>query len=95
MAIMPLIPMTSHARKRAQQRGISPAAINLALQFGSTTYVGGGCTSHRVDRRSLRKIRNFHGRAVGQLEDKIKNLEVVTDDSSVVTVLHRVKRRHQ
>lgn len=88
------IDLSLHAQKRSQQRGVSLAAIELVVRFGTRVPAGGGCNAHRIDKRALRKISRYHGGLNGQMQDKMKNLEVVTGtDGTVLTTLHRTKRR--
>ena len=44
--------LTSHARARMQQRGISPAALELLLEYGREAHDHRGCRIVRFDKRS-------------------------------------------
>ncbi len=86
-------PLTEHARTRMQQRGISPAALELLLDFGRETHDHRGCRIVRFDKRSRHHVL----RAIGpdryrEVERYLDAYAVVAADDAVVTVGHRVAR---
>ena len=48
-----LLEPTRHGNLRCAQRGISPTAINAAVDWGLKRKVGDGCTAYFVGRRSV------------------------------------------
>jgi hypothetical protein len=83
--------LSTHARVRMQQRGISPEALELLLELGETMPAPGGGqvvflerAHHREVSRRARRIRD---------RDRVKRLYAVTDELGiVVTVGHRYRR---
>ena len=58
-----LAPLTTHARVRMQQRGISPAVLDVLLEYGREAHDDRGCRIVRFDKRSRRRA----ARALGEL----------------------------
>lgn len=87
-------PLTVHARARMQQRGISPTAIELLLDFGRETHDHRGCRIVHFDKRSRRRVQRALGpERYRQLERYFNAYAVVAADDAIVTVGHRLHRR--
>jgi len=85
-------PLTAHARARMQQRGISPVALELLLDFGRETHDHRGCRIVRFDKRSRRRVMRALGpERYRQLERSFNAYAVVAADDAVVTVGQRLK----
>jgi hypothetical protein len=85
------VSLTTHARVRMQQRGISPEALELLFELGEIAPAPGG--------RQLLFLQRAHRKELGQRakrireRDRLKRLYAVTDEhGSVVTVGHRYRR---
>lgn len=86
-------PVTSHARARMQQRGISPVALELLLEYGREAHDHRGCRIVRFDKRSRHYVLRALGRErFRQLERHLDAYAVIAADDAVVTVGHRVAR---
>src|SRR6185437_11357268 len=84
-------PLTEHARARMQQRGISPAALELLLDYGHEQHDHRGCRIVRFDKRSRRRVLREIGRdAFRRVERWLDAYAVVAEDDAVVTVGHRL-----
>ena len=84
-------PLTEHARARMQQRGISPAALELLLDYGREQHDHRGCRIVRFDKRSRRRVLQEIGPdAFRRVERWLDAYAVVAEDDAVVTVGHRV-----
>lgn len=82
-------PLTEHARTRMQQRGITPAALELLLDFGRETHDHRGCRIVRFDKRSRhRALRMLGPERYRKLERYFNAYAVVAEDDAVVTVGH-------
>jgi uncharacterized protein DUF4258 len=85
-------PLTTHARTRMQQRGISPTALELLLDFGRETHDHRGCRIVRFDKRSRRRALRVLGRErYRRLERCFNAYAVVAADDAVLTVGHRYR----
>lgn len=86
------IPVTKHAADRIQQRGIPMAAVDLAINFGREVPAGGGATAHRLDAKGLKKARAYCGGSLGQLEDRVRGIEVILGrNGQLITAQHITK----
>jgi len=86
-------PLTEHARARMQQRGISPAALDLLLDYGREAHDHRGCRIVRFDKRSRRRVmRELGNELFRRFERYFDAYAVVAEDDAVVTVGHRVGR---
>ena len=75
--------LTSHARTRAQQRGISPEDLDVILESGTTMRPGLHVLRDRDAEREIRSCK----RRIQQLE-RLRRAAVVQDGGDVVTVYH-------
>ena len=83
--------ISTHARVRMQQRGISPQALELLLDLGSTAPAPGGRQVVFVERAERKELGRRAKRIPGR--DRLKRLYAVTDaHGTVVTVGHRYRR---
>lgn len=79
--------LSDHARKRAQQRGISANSVANHLIFGKCFNAGNGRLAYHIGARNIKAASR-----VGIYIDDLKNTAiVVSDDTHVVTIEH-VKR---
>jgi hypothetical protein len=77
---------THHAVVRMQQRSIPPAVVELLLDFGTATPVGGGACSYRFTKDSWAEAKAALGAAAVAFE-RYRNAYVVeSSDGAVVTV---------
>jgi hypothetical protein len=85
------VSLSTHARVRMQQRGISSEALELLLDLGRTVRAPGG--QHLVFiEHSRRKELGDRGKRIRE-RDRLKRLYAITDDQgAVVTVGHRFRR---
>ena len=85
------VSLSTHARVRMQQRGISPEALEILLELGDTSPAPGGgqvIYLERADRQELGR----RGKRIRE-RDRLKRLYAVTDESgTIVTVGHRYRR---
>jgi hypothetical protein len=85
--------LTNHARARMQQRGISPAALELLLEYGREAHDHRGCRIVRFDKRSrLRVLRELGPERFRRVERHLGAYAIIAADDAVVTVGHRVGR---
>jgi len=85
-----LAPLTTHARVRMQQRGISPAALDALLAYGREAHDHRGCRIVRFDKRSRRRAARELGRDLfRRIERHLGAYAVIGPDDAVVTVGHR------
>jgi hypothetical protein len=86
-------PLTTHARARMQQRGITPAALELLLDYGREAHDHRGCRIVRFDKRSRRHVRDDLGpERFRRVERYLDAYAVIAADDAVVTVGHRLGR---
>jgi hypothetical protein len=85
-----LDPLTAHARARMQQRGISPAALDVLLEYGREVHDHRGCRIVRFDKRSRRRAaRELGVDHFRRIERHLGAYAVIGPDDAVVTVGHR------
>ena len=83
-------PVTAHARVRMQQRGISPAALDVLLDYGREVHDHRGCRIVRFDKRSRRRAaRELRADLFRRIERHLGAYAVIGPDDAVVTVGHR------
>jgi hypothetical protein len=83
---------TEHARARMQQRGISPAAIELLLSYGRSAHDHRGCEVVYFDKPARARLAKHHPAAAREAERFIRTYAVLGADGVVVTVGHRYRR---
>lgn len=81
--------LSQHARKRAQQRGISEACVPLILGYGEAEHDGQGGVRYLMTQRALDKLMRVTG-STSALE-ALRGVYVVlsADGTTVLTVSHR------
>jgi hypothetical protein len=83
--------LSTQARVRMQQRGISPEALDLLFDIGHVATAPGGRQIVFVERAQRKEL----GRRAKRIRerDRLKRLYAVTDEhGTVVTVGHRYRR---
>lgn len=84
--------ITRHAAVRMQQRAISQEAIDLLLDFGTSTR-SRGADSIYFDQAARRRAANALDRATLRRSERYLNLfAVVSDDGSIITAAWRTRR---
>ena len=84
--------LTKHAQARSHQRAIPELLIDLLLQFGATQKSGGGTFKVFFDKAARRRLQAYAGPLAGLLGEHLDVYAVVSADSSIVTVGHRIER---
>ncbi len=85
------VSLTTHARVRMQQRGISPAALGLLLHIDHRTSAPSGRRIVFVIRTQQTEA-GRRGKCIRE-RDRLKQLYAITDEQgTVVTVGHRYQR---
>ena len=85
-----LAPLTTHARVRMQQRGISPAVLDVLLAYGREAHDHRGCRIVQFDKRSRRRAaRELGSELFRRIERHLGAYAVIGPDDAVVTVGHR------
>ncbi len=83
---------TEHARARMQQRGISPAAIELLLSYGRSSHDHRGCEVVYFDKPARKRLAQHDPAAAREAERFSRTYAVLGSDGVVVTVGHRYRR---
>ena len=86
------LPLTRHAFARIQQRAISTEAIELLLDFGTSTRCRGAASfffDHLARRRLAEELDDTKLR---RAERYLNAYAVVADDGSVITAARRCRR---
>ena len=85
------VSLSTHARVRMQQRGISPEALEILLELGQVSPAPGGRQVLYLDRAHRKELLR-RGKRIRE-RDRLKRLYAITDDhGTVVTVGHRYRR---
>ena len=85
--------LTTHAKQRMQQRGISRETVDYVLTYGRVSHDHHGGRVIWLDKRSKAQIGKAEGWRVVRELDKHLNAFVVMDSNGlVVTVGHRYRR---
>ena len=85
------VSLSTHARVRMQQRGISPEGLEILLELGQVSPAPGGRQIVFLERAQRQEL----GRRSKRIRerDRLKRLYAVTDEhGTVVTVGHRYRR---
>jgi hypothetical protein len=85
-----LAPLTTHARVRMQQRGISLAALDVLLEYGKEAHDHRGYLIVRFDKRSRRRAARALGPLFPRFERSLDAYAVIGPDDAVITVGHRL-----
>lgn len=94
-ACRPNLPLTRHATRRVQQRGIPPWFLQLLLVYGHSRHDGHGAVIKSVDRAARGRMQAALGRAAFVAAEAYFDVYAVVavDGDAVVTVAHRTRRR--
>jgi hypothetical protein len=84
--------LTSHARARMQQRGISSAALDALLDFGRVARAGRGRELVFFDRKARDRLARAKALAAGEATRVCNSYAIVASDGTVITVGHRFRR---
>lgn len=85
-------PLSTHARRRMQQRGISAAALDALLDFGRSTRAGRGRELVFFDRKARERLERAKALAAGEAARVCNSYAIVESDGTVITVGHRFRR---
>ena len=87
------MPMTHHASRRLQQRGIPEDVLPWLMRFGAHEYDKRGARVVYLTRKSRQRLRRTLGAATyGRLEPALDVYAVVDTDGAILTVGHRTHR---
>ena len=84
--------LSTHARRRMQQRGISAAALDALLDFGRTARAGRGRELVFFDRKARQRLARESVLAAGEATRVCNSYAILGSDGTVVTVGHRFRR---
>ena len=83
---------TSHAKKRSQQRSISPAIVNILLDFGNCGRHA-GADVYYMDKETRKDANQYLGNEYfKQISSKLNSYVVMSDCGQVLTTCKRLKR---
>lgn len=89
---MSAMSLSTHARVRMQQRGITAQAIAMLLEVGRAGSAGGGREIVFLDKQEQRRLSRIEPLPV-RGRDRLAGLYAITDaHGTVVTVGHRYRR---
>jgi hypothetical protein len=80
--------LSEHAKKRSQQRSIPETAIDLLLDFGNETHLGGGVTSFSFRKKSWKSAAKYLGPKAKYFERYRACYVVVAEDGTIITVAY-------
>ena len=84
--------LSTHARRRMQQRGISAAALDVLLDFGRTARAGRGRELVFFDNKARERLSRAKLLAAGEETRVCNSYAIIESDGTVVTVGHRFRR---
>ena len=84
--------LSTHARRRMQQRGISAAALDALLDFGRTARAGRGRELVFFDHKARERLSRAKILAAGEATRVCNSYAILGSDGMVVTVGHRFRR---
>ncbi len=85
-------PLSTHARRRMQQRGISAAALDALLDFGRSTRAGRGRELVFFDHKARERLSRAKVLPAGEATRVCGSYAIVGSDGTVITVGHRFRR---
>lgn len=86
------IPLTRHAERRSNQRGIRAEAMEVLLDHG-VSQASRGCEVIYMNQSARRRARAALGRtAYARIERSLDAYLVVASDGAIVTCCHRTQR---
>lgn len=85
--------LSTHARRRMQQRGITPDALDCLLEYGREAHDHCGHVTLYFDKAARRRLeRDFGAENPKRVEEVRRLYAVLARDGEVVTVGHRYRR---
>lgn len=84
--------LTTHARRRMQQRGISSAALDALLDFGRSARAGRGRELVFFDHKARERLSRAQVLAAGEEARVCNSYAIIGSDGAIVTVGHRFRR---
>jgi hypothetical protein len=86
--------MSHHSRTRCQQRGISPAQVELILSYGQKYRRSGGAWEYRLRKRDKDKLISALKRQMQMIEKSVgKGVLISGDLEKVITTYPLLKKR--
>ena len=83
---------TRHAQVRCQQRGIPPEAVETILSYGNARRHD-GADVYYLDKRARSRAEAALGRPrYRRIEKALDSYLVLSDDGSLITAAHRIRR---
>lgn len=87
-----MLKMTTHARARLQQRGISESVVEKLFEFGMEIHDHRGCLVVYFNRRARENLRRAYGKDFyKRIEPHLDAYAVVSMNGDIVTVGHRTR----
>lgn len=87
------VPMTHHASKRMQQRGIPERVLPLLFEYGEEEYDHHGTMLLYFNKRARQRLaKTMPHDELKQLQHVLNAYAVLDKDGAVVTVGHRTQR---
>lgn len=80
--------LSEHAKKRRQQRSIPETVIDLLLDFGDETHLGGGVTSFAFRKKSWKCAAKSLGAQAKYFERYRSCYLIVANDGTIITVAY-------
>jgi hypothetical protein len=84
--------LSTHARRRMQQRGISAAALDALLDFGRSTRAGRGRELVFFDHEARERLSRAKVLPAGEETRVCGSYAIIESDGTVITVGHRFRR---
>ena len=77
--------LTTHARKRMQQRAISKTQVALIEMFGEERYQKGGTYTNKISNKVLNELKH----AI----DKLQGIQIISNETgTIITTMHETRR---
>ena len=87
------LPITHHAARRLQQRGIPESVLPILIEYGEHEYDKRGAKLIYLSQRSRQRLRHsMEASDYRRLERALDIYAVVSDGGAIVTVGHRTHR---
>lgn len=80
-------PLTNHAIKRLNQRGISHKTLEYLLENGQTAYAPGGAIKIFITRRDANAAISRYKKKIKIIE-RAMNKNVIEKDGTILTIYH-------
>lgn len=82
--------LSAHAKERMQQRAISPLAIELLVQFGTSEF-NQGCEILFFDKKARQRLQQYAGQELYSTLLRMLDVYIVVDGAVVVTAARKVR----